>query len=283
MYSLIVENKYHEKLELTNSNDYAITDISGLNPAPANINISNFATADGSIYNSSFVRQRNIVLTIYILRSIEANRLNLYRYFKPKEKVKIHYKNSSRDVYIEGYVETFEGTFFSQSENFQVSIICPSPYFVAQTESKSILSNVAKKFSFPFSISDEGVAFSELQEIKLTHEIINSGDTQTGMIIDLYASGRVINPTITNVDTGEMFKLNHEMSAGNSIRINTLQGKKSAKLIIYGTERNLINSVAQGSKWLQLDIGYNNFIVSSDSGQSYLTATIHHTNLYEGV
>lgn len=282
MFSLTVENINGEKLQLTNNDNYAVTSITGLNPAPANINTSKLATNDGSIFNSSSVNQRNIVITVYIMRSIERNRIALYKFFKPKHYVKIYYTNDSRNVFIEGYVETFEGDLFSQSENFQMSIICPSPFFKSVEQTSVTLSNMTSMFKFPFSIAEEGVPFSQIDEINMA-TLTNSGDVESGLIIDMYSNGTVVNPVIHNVTTSEFFKLNYTIHFGNTVRITTQKGQKSVKLLTYGVERNLINYVAENSKWLQSTVGENKFTVTTDSGSSYLRTTIAETDLFEGV
>lgn len=282
MFSLTVENINGEKLQLTNTDNYAVTSITGLNPAPANINTSKLATNDGSIFNSSSVNQRNIVITIYIRRSIEQNRIALYKFFKPKHYVKIYYSNDSRDVFIEGYVETFDGDLFSRSEKFQISIICPSPFFKSTDETSVILSNVTSAFKFPFSIGTEGIPFSQINDINLA-TLTNRGDVESGLTIEMYANGTVTNPTIYNVTTSEFFKLNYTLNFGNMARITTQKGQKSVKLLIYGVERNLINYIGENSIWLQASVGENEFTLTAESGVSNLTTTIRQTNLFEGV
>lgn len=279
---LIVENKNNEKLELTNNSNYAITSISGLNPAPANINTSKLATSDGSLLNSTFVKERNIVITIYIMQEIEKNRIALYKFFRPKQYIKLYYSNDSRDVFIEGYVETFEGDFFTKSENFQISIICPFPFFKSTEESVIVLTNISSQFTFPFSIPEEGIIFSEYYSTNST-PIVNAGDVEAGLIIDFYSTGNVVNPIIRNVDTGEFFGLNYTIEAGSIARITTIKGQKSAKLITYGTTTNIINYVMKNSTWLQLNSGENQFAVTTVSGSSFLTTTLYHTDLFEGV
>ena len=279
---LIVENKNNEKLELTNNSNYAITSISGLNPAPANINTSKLATSDGSLLNSTFVKERNIVITIYIMREIEKNRIALYKFFRPKQYIKLYYSNDSRDVFIEGYVETFEGDFFTKSENFQISIICPFPFFKSTEESVIVLTNISSQFTFPFSIPEEGIIFSEYYGTNST-PIVNTGDVEAGLIIDFYSTGNVVNPIIRNINTGEFFGLNYTIEAGSIARITTIKGQKSAKLITYGTATNIINYVMKNSTWLQLSSGENQFAVTTVSGSSFLTTTLYHTDLFEGV
>lgn len=283
MYTLTVENSKGEQLQLTNNNNYAISEIDGLNPSPANINTSSLATNDGTIYNSSFVNQRNIVITIYILRSVEKNRIALYKFFRPKEFVKLYFSNGSRNVFIEGYVESFEGSLFSMSQNFQISIICTFPFFQAQRESVTISSGVTAAFKFPFAIPEKGIAFSETSSVKQVAIINNDGDVAAGMTIELSTEDTVSGIVIRNLNTQESFSLSCSLSKGDVIRIITQNGKKSATLITYGVSRNLIKYVSKGSKWLQVEPGTNNFVIDYSSGKNTLTATFYHTDLFEGV
>lgn len=49
-----------------------------------NINTSVNATSDGETINSVRANKRNIVLYVAIQGEVERNRLNLYKYFPPK-------------------------------------------------------------------------------------------------------------------------------------------------------------------------------------------------------
>ena len=66
------------------------------------------ANFDGGKYNSGQLEMRNLVLTVKIYPEIETNRINLYKYFPSKKIVRIYYQNETRDVYIDGMVETVE-------------------------------------------------------------------------------------------------------------------------------------------------------------------------------
>ena len=130
MFTLKVENSKGAILELTdNEENYQITKISGLNPPNANINTSNYANSDGFSFDSSRIPNRQVVITVYINGDVEKNRLTLYKYFRNKEWCKIYYESESRNVYIEGYVQTLEVSPFDMKQIAQISILCPNPYF----------------------------------------------------------------------------------------------------------------------------------------------------------
>ena len=126
MYSLKVENERGEALELTGNPNYTVYKIEGLNPPQATINSSVNTTTDGSSINSVRLENRNIVIYTTIEGDVEANRINLYKYFPVKKTVKLYFSNSSREVYIEGKVELIECDLFSNKQVAQISIICPT-------------------------------------------------------------------------------------------------------------------------------------------------------------
>ena len=126
MYTLKVENQKGEILDLTGSPSYDVLKIDGLNPPSASINFSTMANFDGSIYNSAQLGNRNIVLTIKVYNPVETNRINLYKYFQMKKKIRVYYENNTRSVYADGYVETFENDYFTINQTIQISILCPN-------------------------------------------------------------------------------------------------------------------------------------------------------------
>lgn len=282
MFNLSVKGANGNVLRLTNNPLYVVTDISGLSPETAVINTSTVGTNDGTKYNSARINQRNIVITIYFQGDIEASRIALYSYLKSKQPCRVYYSNENRNVYIDGYVESMPCDYFSRSEFMQISIICPNPFFRNIKETVSEMSIVESLFEFPFDIPASGVDFSTLSDVALA-TVQNNGDISSGMIIELNASGAVVNPSIINANTLDRFDLNFSMQSGDKIIIDTIKGEKSVKLVRFGVTRNIINSIGKYPNWLQLDIGPNTFTFSADSGAENLSAIIRHNDLFEGV
>ncbi len=293
MFVLKVENTRNNILTLTqNESNYQITKIDGLNPPNAIINSSTVAGMDGSIFNSSKLEERNIVLTIKINGEVEKNRLNLYKYFKTKQWCKIYYKNSSRDVYIEGYVETIECDLFELGQTMQISIICQNPYFKALQEIATDISEEMAGFEFPFAINEsEPIEFSTIQKNRVTN-VINNGEVESGLIIELTASADVSNPAIYNANNGHQFmKIDVDMKLGDKIVINTGKGQKRVTLISNGIETNLIKDLVPikfGDSyvyptWFQLQLGDNEFTYTADTGAEFLNIMFRRNTLYEGV
>lgn len=281
MFTLKVENPRGEILTLTDNPNYDVIKIDGLTPPATALNFTSLVNLDGSQYNSGRLDNRNIVITIVFHRDIEKNRINLYRYFPIKKKVRLYFENDSRDVYIDGYIESFECDLFELGQKAQISVICPSPYFRSTDTTIIKFANLVNLFEFPFSIDKEGIPFSELIISDTTYN--NEGDIDIGMIITLQATQGVSNPIIYNKTTREQFGLNYTLQEGDIVTIDTISGEKSVKLNKKGIITNIINSVQQGSRWLQLVSGINELSYQCDEGASALQIIISAVSFYEGV
>lgn len=282
MYELSIVNEFGEVLPLTNNPDYDIIAVAGLNPPPAAINTVAVSGIDGTRYNSARLGERNVVIDLHINGGIEANRINLYKYFRVKHKIRIRYKNEHVDVYIDGYVDTFENNLFTMSQRPQISIICPEPYWKSTTETDLDFDTVAALFEFPFSIPAEGIAFSELSSI--SSMLFDAGNVATGAVIVFTAlANGVKNPTFYNRTTGEFFGVGVTMQSGDVITINTQQGEKSVTQLRGGVVTNLINDRLTDSNWLVFEPGMNEVSYGADEGAAALRVALQITQKFEGV
>lgn len=261
---------------------YPVISITGLTPSGATINTSSIATVDGTFFNSSYVNQRNIVLTITPNEEAEKARLFLYQYFKPKYPVTLYFKTKTRDVYIDGYVETFEGSPYDKKQSFQISIICPQPFFNGMKESVTNLSKTVNNFTFPFYIPEEGVIFSYIDEDAEVN-VRNEGEEQTGAIIQLVANGQIVEPTIYNRTTGEKFTIMVEMVNGDKVILDTRRGQKSIEMTSGGITTNILNKIAKGSTWFSLVPGDNIFAYDCVYGAKELNIIYSFHPLYGGI
>lgn len=285
MFTCIVENARGTTLRLTqNESNYLLLSITGLLPPGAQINTAKIAGMDGTRFNSASLNQRNIVFTIKMMGDIEANRLALYSFFRGKERCKIYYKNRSRNVYIEGYVETVECDIFTNDERMQISILCPSPYFKGVEEIITDVSKIIGSFTFPFSIDLPGIEVSTLDVSRVTN-VLNQSESSTGVIIIIDISEAVQTIQMNNVTTGEIFTLEYAFAARDRVMIDTNKGNKSVVLQREAVTFNLFTAVKKGSTFFQLEAGDNQFGYTVDGGNSdsAVWITFRHYPLYGGV
>ena len=269
MYNARIENYNGEVLLLTNDEaSYQIIGIQGLNPPKAQINTTSIVGLDGSMFNSSKLDTRNIVITIRLNGDVEGNRIKLYDYFVVKEKCVFYYTNGRRNVKIEGYVDNVECDLFTDNEIAQISIICPDPYFKSVSEIVADISNTLALFTFPFSINlNEEIAFSLYEESR-TANVYNNSDGSTGAVIEALCINGISSIRIQNTRTGEFFKLDYNFQADDLIIINTNKGNKSAVLRRGTAELNLFSTIVQGSTFFQLGAGNNQFSCITTGGLS---------------
>lgn len=281
MYTLIVENEKGEQLQLTNNPDYDVLSIEGTNPPKADINTVIMSGFDGSKFNSARLSERNLVITLNICQPIEENRINLYKYFRVKHKVRIYYKIKDRNAYIDGYVESFENSPFTQLQQPQISVICPESYWKELDELIINFSNTVNLFSFPFSIESQGIEFSRIGHF--SQAIINTGDVATGGIIRFYATAQVLKPVFHNYTNNTFFGLNMDLYEGDSVIINTQKGEKSLTLLRGGMTLNILSERSENSSWIVFEAGENQIGCTADDGTEYLDVSVEIVRKYEGI
>jgi hypothetical protein len=213
---------------------------------------------------------------------VEKNRINLYKYFPLKKTVTLYFTNDTRDVFICGTVENIECDLFANKQVAQISILCPQPYFKSVESLITEFSTVEKGLEFPISIEESGIEFSTiLSEPRKT--IINTGDVETGVIIDLFATGEVVKPIIYDAIKRTSMALNISMIKGDKITINTNAGEKGITLLRDGITYNILGNMQPSSAWFTLDTGDNVFTYECESGVYNLQLTFTTPILYGGV
>lgn len=283
MFTLKAQNKAGQTIELTHNDAYTITSISGLDPPDATINTTRNAYADGSVYNSSYVGNRQLTITLVINSPAETNRINLYKYFKTKREIRLFYKNDTRDVYIDGYIQSMQISIFDKKQVAQITIMCPKYEFNAVDEDMVAFSTIESLFEFPFAIEESGMEFSKIV-IGEEKNVFNDGELETGITIEIYANGAVKNPTIYNVDTNEYFIIETTINRGDALLINTKINEKCVMLTAAnGEKKSLIGTLKEGSTWFKLSQGDNIFIATAAGNPQNMNAICIKQDQYEGV
>ena len=286
MFQIALENEKGRRLELTGiENKYQVYEVDGLYPPTASISVSE-NIGDGSIVTNSRVSKRNIVIYLQINGDVESNRLNLYQYAQTGKYVKLYISNDSKNVWIEGKVESIETTMFAMQTVCQISVLCPEPYLKDVEETINSISTVKGNFYFPFYTVDP-IPFSVYETLQILN-LINLGNVKSGMTIEIYAKGTILNPIIYNRETKEYIGLGcserpYEMRQGDKIVITTYANKKKVTLSRNAEETNIFNCLKPNSTFLQLESGDNVFTYSADDGNEYIDINFKYYSHYEGI
>ena len=306
IYSIVVTNYLGDRIKLElgkpDVSGFLIKSITGLGPAKANVNTTEVSTNDGSLFNSARLSQRNIVLDMVFINtvdgeSIEDLRQKSYKNFPLKKSVELTIETDNRYVKTTGYVESNEPNIFSSQEGTQISIICPDPYFYSAGEDGNNVTNfysIDPMFEFPFSnesLDEPLLVFGEIQ-IKTEGVITYHGDSEIGVMIYIHAIGPATNINIYNTETREVMRINTEkissltgkgIVASDDIVINTAKGEKSITLIRESVSYNILNCLDKNTDWFTLAKGDNIFAFTADSGVTNLQFRVENKVIYEGV
>lgn len=271
-------------IDFSTDRNFCLYKIDGLCPPSATLNFSVIANVDGKTYNSGRINERNLVLYVKIFPDVETNRNILYQHFPIKQQVRIFYRNGLHDVYIDGYVESFECDQFTNNEVAQISIICNDPYFRSVEMATTIISVVHSYFEFPFSIPvNDPIMISDRNYY--VEGVVNPGIISTGMIVEFEAIGdNVLNPWLENKTTGQKMVVNAKIDMGEKIIVSTNKHNLSvAKMYTDGRKENILNAMGDGFQWVQLAAGENRISVGSDQNSESLVVSVNVEKLLLGV
>lgn len=261
MLKITARNEYGESLQVTQSSQFRVT-AAGLNPPTGTVYTADLATKDGSLYNSSKVNNRNIILNIWPTGAhVEAARLALYKVFRVSKWIHLDIESDARKCYAEGYIEDMAGDLFENPQQLQISIICPDPHLIAKTATAAAVPTA---------------------ETPVT--IANAGDYETGAVFEVTATGAASDVTITNATTGQTFSVDIDLAAGDKLTLSTKEGDLYLTYTASGHDpENVLNLMQDGSKWIELQPGNNAVSFNATSGGANLAMAVTFSALYGGI
>lgn len=287
-------------MELTNpsASGFVVRRIDGLGPPKSVINMGESLYEDGSYFNSARLTNRNLIfdLEFYdsVTETIEAIRNKTYRFFPMKTPLTIEVETDTRVGVTSGYVESNEPNIFSKEESTQISIVCPSAYFLGKDAILTTFSGIQNGFEFPWenpSLTLKLIEFGQVF-ISTNANVFYTGDADTGVTIYINFIGAVNNLTIHNVNTGENMAINStklialtgaNFQAGDFVIISTVKGNKFITLIRGSSVYNILNAVDILADWFQISRGDNVFTYTAASGVNNVQFSIEHHLVYEGL
>ena len=240
-----------------------ITNISGLDPVKASISTTQNSDNPGAAFTGSSLPFRNIVLTIrpnpdWIDWTVESLRKLLYLYFQSGLQVQLVFEDDAKPpVTIFGYVESFVGNQFTKDGTFQISIVCPYPYFTSLN---------------PIVIT------GRTTNVYTPQVIDYDGDVETGVVVEVDSHAGQAKPSLVKVETGlGTFTVNNWIDANQKFIMSSVDGDKFVDNVrpADGLVIGLFDYVQDGSVWPTFDFGANSFSVITDAGSHDWTLTYY--------
>lgn len=237
---------------------------------------------DGDTLTNIQAQPRSVVLYLRIkdTAGVEAAKRYIMQYVKPKLAGTIRLEQDDRNIQLAGIVEAVEMPRFGQGCTMAITLHCSQPYWQDVDYLVNEISKIINLHYFPIpkgglAFPSEGVPFGVYDE-DLTQVLTNNGDVETGLVITIVASGAVTNPKIYNTLTGDYIGVNDTLAGNDEIVISTIKGQKT----ITKNGVNIIDKIMQGSTFLQLATGLNEFTIQADSGIDNIYYELTYKQLY---
>lgn len=266
-----------------------IESIEGIYAFTGEVLTSPYSQTNGDRYKNSRVLKRNIVVMGKIFDDFWENRQLMYRVFRTGSLGKFCYTEPDRsNRYADYYVESVEIDQDPFRGQYQISLICPDPFFYAADAEHVDLASWVSDFEFIHEFVAEGEEIGH-RETSMIKEIQNlNGVDGIGMKIVLTASGSVTNPYVYSYDTGDQIKIGTEanpytLTSTKRVEIDTTTGKKNIVQIENNIETRINEYLDPESTFFQLGAGVNTIGYNAAEGSAFLNVHIEYKMRFLGV
>lgn len=266
---------------------FLLVDAEGCYTVSNNVTISENTMTDGGAYQGSVAKVRNIVLTIKDLTNHVYNRNLLHALFKSGDLGTLVFHEATNERQIDYYVESITSTGESGSRTYQISLLCPDPFFYAMEDIIVYMAAWIPNFIFPheFIASGEELGYRSAERLQsISNE--NAADN-IGMDILIYANGAVSNPSITRVESDETITVGSSakplnLVSGDQVLITTSDNNKQVYLIHEGVTTPINEYLTEDSVFIQLMRGVNSIGYDADSGVDNMVVQITYRLKFAG-
>ncbi len=269
---------------------WKLISVEGLYEVSTDVYTSDNTMTDGSTYQGSTLKERNIVMTMEDRPfAHKVSRKLLYDVFKTKTVSGVFtYMEDGDTRSIKYAVESIEIEDVGNVRRAVISLICPDPNFESPNDISVVVAGWSSMFEFDFEITDDGIEFEEKTDERLKNISNDSGSDGIGVTIKIEANGTIVNPTIAKVETQEYFTLGTEsdpftMVMGDVVTITTHTNNKHVYLTRNGVKTEINEYQTEESEYIQLMRGNNTIGYNADSGSEFMNVRVEFRYKFPGV
>lgn len=266
-----------------------IEQIDGIYAFTGEVKTSPYSQTNGDRYKNTRAPKRNIVVIGKIFDDFWNNRQLMYRVFRLGSLGQFCYSEPDRsNRYADYYVESVDIDQDPYRGQFQISLICPDPFFYAGQSEYIDLAAWVSDFTFEHDFLSIGEELGH-RETSMIKEIMNlNGVDGIGMKITLSSSGDVVNPYVYLYETGERITIGtadnpYTLGSSKQVEIDTTTGKKNIVQIANNVKTRINEYLDPNSSFFQLGAGINTIGYNAASGANYLNVHIEYKMRYLGV
>ena len=279
MEEIIIINKNGEKIVLGNQGPFFLEKIDGVGEVPVALENQKAPKQDGSTYLGNVLDNRAISIEGTIItkgdpNAVLAARRLMQQVLNPKlGEVIIAYQ----DKEIRGIAETtpaFPGGSGSKGLYYQkylIHLICHEPFWLdtyyESQEMSYLMGGIRFRLRLPTAFSHRG----------FRRKAVNEGDVRAPVIIEF--KGPAVNPTVTNLTTGEFIMVNRNLAEDDVLTINTAFGQKYVRI----NGENAFHYIDLHSMFWSLVTGDNILSYESHNDSTKTRVVVKWKNRYVGL
>lgn len=264
--SFTASSKRGGYLDLLHDPFFILVDFDGETLNENELSTSTVAGLDGDMLNNAQAMPRRGALEFRIKNgvSVEEAKRHIMQVAKPKQELVLRMVYSDREIELVGTVQAITMPRYQNGISLFVTLHCSQPFWEDVNEIIKTLTGVDNLHYFTTDPTDmlyfpeEGTPFG-VYDFAREQSYYNHGDVAVGMEIRITAAAAVTNPVIY-AESGAYIGVNATMEAHDVISITTHRGNKD----ILKNGESILDSIKEGSTWLQLETGMNHFNAASD-------------------
>lgn len=268
---IIYTNSQGVSIELTNDAPFLLENVEGKGTIDADIQTQKAPFQDGVTYIDSLLNERSMELKVLILENNHDELLRKRQFissvFNPKLGIgTLVYMNGKTQKKIKCVVYGTVKILTGQEnkgllhQRVIINLLCPEPFWEDISQSQYTMRDFTGSFTFPFNLPTN---FAMRGDFCM---IFNDGDVS--MPIEVIFKGNALNPTLTNLTTGEFIKVNRLIPDGYKLILNTAFGNKKVEIESpEGTKENAFHYIDLDSTFFSLPVGETKIGFMADEGK----------------
>lgn len=250
--------------------------------------MSDNTMTNGAVYLGSVIGKRNIVISGKMMGDGQEQRDLLYRCFEMGVLGEMLLRDTSgKTRKISYYPESVDADGGGPVKTFQVSLICPDPYFYGAEETVVMMSYWIPKFQFLHEFKLEELGMRHYQESKT---IILARDVGLiGATFRIECDYDVTNISISNTETGEKITIGSStypftLYKGDVLEVTTHENNKRVTLTRKGgSSENANQYLVAGGGFPMLKGGRNTIVITAEAGKEYIDSMFTYWERFTGV
>ena len=257
-------------------NGYLINKPSGIDTVSVNLSEAQGINQVGSTIESKTVQSRPVTISgIVCGDDQEQRKTELLTVIRPDLSGRLYADDYYLNVHVTSTPVIEPRKRFA---HFQFSLSAPYPYWQKDSEVSQALSGIEKQFKFPWNIS-RSYRFGQLMVTQFMN-IHNGGQLPVPFTATFYAKNDVVNPTITNANTGETLILNKSLVTGERVVVEITHERTYVTSSVDG---NIRGALDLDSTLFRLGVGDNVLKPDAESGIDQLEVYINFATEIVGV